>query len=192
MLTFKVLSVLSSYPTRTLLRGLDSLAPMLDADLLLPRERREALGGFFDWLRQAGLIEAQAAYVDLFERSPGLSLHLFAHLHPEARARGQARHRLAALYRENGMPAAPDEPPDHLPRVLDFLAGLAEVTARTRLAEFAPVILTIEQRLRRRGSAYAAVLAAVASLVERRAAAAPAAGAPRPPSATTPLARAAC
>lgn len=167
MLTFRILSALLSYPTRALLDGLDTLAPRLDAEALLPRDQRRALGRFIERLGAASLLDLQEAYVGLFDRNRSLSLHLFEHVHGESRERGQAMVRLAALYRLHGLEIAAHELPDFLPLYLEFLSLLPDATARGLLAEAAPIVAALADKLRARGSDYAAIMEAVAALAAR-------------------------
>ncbi len=164
MRTFRVLSALLAYPTRELLDGLDTLAPMLDAEALLPCAERRALVRFVTRLGHASLLDAQEAYVGLFDRNRSLSLHLFEHVHGESRERGQAMVRLAALYRLHGLEIAAHELPDYLPLYLEFLSLLPGETARSLLAEPAPVIAALAEKLEARGSDYAVPMRAVVAL----------------------------
>ena len=49
-------------------------------------------------LSRQDLYEAQARYVDLFDRTRSLSLQLYEHVHGESRDRGQAMVELLKLY----------------------------------------------------------------------------------------------
>ena len=169
MRTFKVLSALLSYPTAALFEALDDVPLVLDEEALLPRGGRHAVAHLVDRLQQGVLLDAQEAYVGLFDRNRSLSLHLFEHVHGESRERGQAMVRLAALYRLHGFEIAAHELPDFLPLYLEFLSQLPEAAARSLLAEAAPVIVALDEKLRARGSDYAAVTGAVAALAARRA-----------------------
>ena len=169
MHTFRVLSALLAYPNRDLLDGLDTLPPLLDAEALVPCTERRALMRFITRLGHASLLDAQEAYVGLFDRNRSLSLHLFEHVHGESRERGQAMVRLAALYRLHGLEIAAHELPDYLPLYLEFLSLLPEETARSLLAEAAPVIAALAEKLEARGSDYAAPMRAVVTLAARAA-----------------------
>jgi nitrate reductase molybdenum cofactor assembly chaperone NarJ/NarW len=165
--TFRILSALLSYPVSDLLDALDSLPPVLDAERLLPDVERRALGGFITRLGRTSLLDAQEAYVGLFDRNRSLSLHLFEHVHGESRERGQAMVRLAALYRLHGLEIAAHELPDYLPLYLEFLSLLPAQAARSLLAEAAPVIAALADKLESRGSDYAAPLHAAVALAAR-------------------------
>lgn len=167
MHTFRILSALLAYPTRDLLDGLDTLPPLLDAEALVPTAERRALARFITRLGHASLLDAQEVYVSLFDRNRSLSLHLFEHVHGESRQRGQALVRLAALYQLHGLEIAAHELPDYLPLYLEFLSLLPEETARSLLAEPAPVIAALAGKLEDRGSDYAAPMRAVVALAGR-------------------------
>ncbi|MDE2005937.1 MAG: nitrate reductase molybdenum cofactor assembly chaperone [Rhodospirillales bacterium] len=164
MRTLKILSALLSYPTAELLAGSHELLLLLDREAALPRERRRALARLADRLGAMTLLDAQEAYVGLFDRNRSLSLHLFEHVHGESRERGQAMVRLAALYRLHGMEIAARELPDYLPLYLEFLSTLDPDVARRMLTEAAPVIAALGDKLRARASDYAAIMDAAAAL----------------------------
>lgn len=73
-------------------------------------------------LASQDLYELQARYVDLFDRSRALSLHLFEHVHGESRDRGQAMVDLKALYESHGLEITASELPDFLPLFLEYLS----------------------------------------------------------------------
>jgi nitrate reductase molybdenum cofactor assembly chaperone NarJ/NarW len=116
MANFRALAALLAYPEPELIAA-------------LPQIRREVAGdrgllgllGEFDHLP---LHELQERYVELFDRSRALSLHLFEHVHGESRDRGQAMVDLARTYASRGVQVADNELPDYLPAFLEFLSLL--------------------------------------------------------------------
>lgn len=90
MLVFRAFSDLRSYPSQDLQKALPEIADVLkQSPLVSPRE----LQGFLELLAELGggeQLDAEARYVDLFDRGPALSLHLFEHLHSDSRDRGTA------------------------------------------------------------------------------------------------------
>jgi nitrate reductase delta subunit len=167
MQTFRVLSALLSYPEQELLDALRDCREVLDREALVPPAERAALHAFIGRLAGTELLDAQECYVALFDRNRSLSLHIYEHLHGESRDRGQAMVRLSELYRLHGLDIFARELPDYLPLFLEFLSLLPERAARSMLADAAHVIAALHGKLRARGSAYAAVMAAVEALAAR-------------------------
>ena len=62
--------------------------------------RQTDIASIASWRRSASgdLYDLQERYVQLFDRTRSLSLHLFEHVHGESRDRGQAMVDLKALY----------------------------------------------------------------------------------------------
>jgi nitrate reductase molybdenum cofactor assembly chaperone NarJ/NarW len=164
MKTFKVLSCLLSYPEPALLANAEELSAALSSDGLLPAAHRTALENFLAYLAKLDLLEAQERYVALFDRNRSLSLHLYEHVHGESRDRGQAMVQLAELYRLHGLEIEARELPDYLPLFLEFLSVMPAKAAASLLGEAVHVVEALQQRLAERGSAYAGVMAALASL----------------------------
>jgi nitrate reductase delta subunit len=162
--TYKVLSAVLSYPTAELQGAARDLIRVLNVEQLLSAKHRAAIGALIEDLAEADLLEAQSVYVDLFDRTRSLSLHLFEHVHGESRDRGQAMVSLLERYRQAGLDVAAAELPDYIPLFLEFLSTLEEVEARTHLAEPAHILVALAERLRRRGSNYAAVLEGLIAL----------------------------
>jgi nitrate reductase delta subunit len=163
-MTYKVLSAVLSYPTAELQGAARNLIEILNAEQLLPARQRAAIGALIQDIASADLLDAQSAYVDLFDRTRSLSLHLFEHVHGESRDRGQAMVSLLERYRHAGLEVSVAELPDYIPLFLEFLSTLEEAEARTNLAEPAHIHAALAERLRRRGSDYAAVLEALVVL----------------------------
>lgn len=166
MKTFKVMAALLSYPEADMIAAL----PELESALL----REGALtGGELDGVRQLmremvgeDLLDLQERYVGLFDRSRGLSLHLFEHVHGDSRDRGTAMIELAGLYRQRGLMIARAELPDYLPLFLEYLSHLDRDEARSTLGDVAHILAPIRQRLAKRGSSYGSAIAALLRLAE--------------------------
>jgi nitrate reductase molybdenum cofactor assembly chaperone NarJ/NarW len=168
MQSLRALSALLCYPTAETMAALDELTEALCADRLLPPDRLAAINAFIAELRALPLLDAEERYVALFDRNRSLSLHLYEHVHGESRDRGQAMVRLSELYRLHGLDIFARELPDYLPLFLEFLSVLPERAARSMLADAVHVVAALHGKLRARGSAYAAVMAAVEALAARR------------------------
>lgn len=166
--TLKALSSILSYPTADLQAARDEILAAIDEDAALPAVNRGSVAKLVFDIREADLLDAQAAYVDLFDRTRSLSLHLFEHVHGESRDRGQAMVALRERYFAAGFDIAANELPDHLPLLLEFLSLRPQEEARELLAEVGPIVARIGERLRRRESPYAAAFEALVALSQTR------------------------
>src|SRR5262249_13089214 len=148
--TYRALSMLLSYPTLEVTQTLPVALRLLRDEDLLPEALTLGLGRLADDLQAADTYEAQAGYVDLFDRTRSLSLHLYEHVHGESRDRGQAMVELLKLYSSRGLELTAKELPDHLPVFLEFLATLPTEEAAALLAQAAHVLEALRERLRKR------------------------------------------
>ncbi len=165
--TLKALSLLLCYPNAELCGGAPELSRAIREEALLGRFRRRRLTAFLDEFAAADLYELQERYVQLFDRTRSLSLHLFEHIHGDSRARGQALVDLAGFYERHGFRADRRELPDYLPLFLEFAALRPLAEARHLLGEPRQVIGALERRLDARGSGYACVFAAIGALSDQ-------------------------
>ena len=161
---YKILSAILSYPTADLQGAAHELTHLLNQERALPVQHRAAIGALITDIASADLLEAQSAYVDLFDRTRSLSLHLFEHVHGESRDRGQAMVSLLERYQQAGLDVAANELPDYIPLFLEFLSVLDDGEARSNLAEPAHILAALGERLRLRKSDYATVLEALVAL----------------------------
>ena len=162
--TYKVLSAALSYPSADLQRHAGQMLAVLKEEQLLPADHRATVGMLIQEIAAADLLEAQSRYVDLFDRTRALSLHMFEHVHGESRDRGQAMVSLLERYQQAGLDVAGQELPDYIPLFLEFLSTLSATEARSNLAEPAHILAALGERLRKRDSAYGAVLEALVAL----------------------------
>jgi len=159
--TFKVLSLLLSYPDEEWLKAASELEAILRTEAVLPPESLEAVVTFLRNLAADDVVEAQTRYVLLFDQTRALSLHLFEHVHGDSRDRGQAMVDLLKMYEEKGLFIDAKELPDHLPLFLEFLSEMPLDEARETLAQPLHIVAALEDRLRRRKSGYADVMGAI-------------------------------
>lgn len=157
MKTFKILSVLLSYPSDELIAAASEFGAILDAENLIPKEQRVALDALIDEIAQGEVYDLQERYGLLFDRSRTLSLHLFEHVHGESRDRGQAMVDLRATYDRAGLTIAANELPDYLPLFLEFLSTQAVASARELLGQPAHILAAMAERLEKRKSSHKAV-----------------------------------
>jgi len=160
----KALAALLSYPDEALQEHADEVAGALAGHPELGGEELAALSRFVDWMRHTALLELQAAYVETFDRSKQVSLHLFEHVYGESRARGPAMVELASVYREHGLELDCRELPDYLPLLLEFCAEVGEADARAWLDQIGHILQQVHVRLVKRQSRYAAPFAALVRL----------------------------
>ena len=126
---YAILSALLRYPDASL------RADLADIQATIPQAEfsRQATARLLRLARRLGVGEAldrEEAYVRLFDRGRGTSLHLFEHVHGDTRNRGPAMLELAAIYESAGYAMDAHELPDFLPMMLEFCAvAPAEVAA---------------------------------------------------------------
>jgi len=164
MRTLKALAALLTYPEPELLEALPDIRGIVEAEKLLGRDDRARLAALIDELAATDPLDAQERYVELFDRGRATSLHLFEHVHGEARDRGQAMVDLNALYASHGLAIAANELPDYLPAVLEYLSTRPLEEVREMLGDCAHVLRAVGEALAGNGSRYGAVLGAVLTL----------------------------
>jgi nitrate reductase delta subunit len=167
--TYKVAALLLRYPEADWIAELPALCAALDAERWFNHRAAERLAPLFDRLR-GPLIEAQADYVETFDRRSAHGLYLFEHLHGESRARGTAMVELLERYRAHGLELDCNELPDHLPVFLEFLSLLPKRQARRELRAAASVLRVLGGRLEKAHSPYARVFDVLMRLAPRTAA----------------------
>jgi nitrate reductase delta subunit len=164
--TFKILSLLLSYPEAETQAAAGEMKAVLTAEKLVPANCLKGLSGLLDELAAGDLYDLQARYILLFDRSRSLSLHLFEHIHGESRDRGQAMVDLAEHYAAHGLELSARELPDFLPLFLEFLSTRPLPEARDLLEQPLNVIAALGERLRKRKSAYAWVMLALEGIAK--------------------------
>ncbi len=121
---------------------------------------------FIGRLYQQQMLEAQAAWGELFERGRATSLLLFEHVHGESRDRGQAMVDLLSQYQQAGLFLDKRELPDYLPVYLEYLSILPDAEARQGLEDIAPILALLGARLQQRESHYAVLVDTLLALAE--------------------------
>ncbi len=166
--TFKVLSVLLSYPTAELQQAAAEMKSALASEKLVPAAEQRALLKLIEEIASGDLYDLQERYVLLFDRTRSLSLHLFEHVHGESRDRGQAMIDLQNLYGEKGLEIGASELPDFIPLFLEFLANQPRAEALELLGQPVHVLAALAERLRKRRSPYEAVFRALVALAHEK------------------------
>jgi len=164
MRSLRVLSRLLVYPNAQMLIHMDELKQVLVDDDFLKSGTLKKLTAFMDTLASMDIMDAQETYVELFDRGRAHCLHLFEHVHGESRFRGQAMLDLSERYAEKGLVIGVGELPDYLPVFLEYISICEPEEGLETLAQAAPVIATIGEKLKRQKSGYAGVFMAITEL----------------------------
>lgn len=167
--SLRVLGRLLGYPDTELLGNLRALGEALHQERALGPQRLAELDAMMTALAMAEPLDAEAAYVELFDRGRATSLHLFEHVHGDSRDRGPAMIDLIQTYEKAGLFLDANELPDYLPVVLEFASSQPPQQAREFLGEIAHIVRVIFSALLKRESPYASVLAAVLELAGEKA-----------------------
>lgn len=162
--SLRALALLLGYPDAALRAQLPALMDVLDQEGSVPAARRAELRSLAGDLSRRDPLEVEAQYVETFDRGRATSLHLFEHVHGDSRDRGPAMVDLAQTYDKAGLHLAPEELPDHLCVVLEFASTQPPHIAQEFLGEMAHILTAIFSALLKRGSPYAAAVAAVLEL----------------------------
>ncbi len=161
--TFKALSALLCYPSNELKEATDEITELLAQEAIFSPGALKALKPLLADLTEMDLYDLQERYVLLFDRSRTLSLNLFEHVHGESRERGPAMVDLLETYRAGGFDIVGMELPDHLPILLEYLSTRSVDESQEMLANAGHILAALAERLHRRESCYAAVLAGLAA-----------------------------
>lgn len=171
--SLRALALLLGYPNEDLRAQLPALMDALDQENAVPDARRTELRALASELARANPMDTEARYVETFDRGRATSLHLFEHVHGDSRERGPAMIDLLQTYEKTGLRLAPEELPDHLCVVLEFASTQPTALAQQFLGEMAHILTAIFSALLKRGSPYAAAVAAVLELSGQRVQAVP-------------------
>jgi len=167
--SLRVMAALLGYPHAEMREALPEMRGILQSEGALSSSRLAELNALIDSLASAEPLAIEADYVELFDRSRHTSLHLFEHVHGDSRDRGPAMIDLAQTYEKAGLYLAPDELPDYLPAVLQFVSTQPPREARAFLGEMAHIFNALFGALQQRESAYASVLGALLELAGEKA-----------------------
>lgn len=162
--SLRVLAALLAYPDQTMRGYLPEMREIVRSESALSATRQAELDALIASLANTDPLESEANYVELFDRGRTTSLHLFEHVHGDARERGPAMIDLAQTYEKAGLYLAPGELPDYLPAVLEFVSTQPPREARAFLGEMAHIFNALFSALQQRESPYASVLGALLEL----------------------------
>jgi len=167
--SLRVLAALLGYPDARLRSDLPEMRELLRAERAVSAPRQAELAALMDMLRRKEPMQAEADYVELFDRGRSTALHLFEHVHGDSRDRGPAMIDLGQTYEKAGLILAEGELPDYLPAVLEFVSTQPPREARAFLGEMAHIFNAIFGTLQQRESPYASVLGALLELAGEKA-----------------------
>ena len=166
--TYKVLSLLLSYPGKDLQKFLPEAEKVLRDEALLPEDKIAGITDFRQIHSLMDLTDWQAEYVQLFDYSRSVSLHLFEHVKGDSKDRGQAMVDLMGFYSENGMKLASKELPDYIPAFLEFLSTLTPPKSSELLAETVNIMERIRIALSEKDNPYSSLFQAIISLSKKK------------------------
>lgn len=159
--TPKALGLLLTYPEADFIEALPGIKTILSDENWLSGKSLKGIENLISYMQNRDLMDLQAEYVALFDRTPSLDLYLFEHIHGDSRKRGQALWDLNNVYEEAGLLNETEHTPDYLPLFLEYLSVQPLEKARDELASALNVIAIIGERLKKRESPYSAVFAAL-------------------------------
>ena len=162
--TYKILSLLLSYPNHELQEFLSEAVKEVREEALLSTDKITGVETFCNGFIHADLTDWQAEYVQLFDYSRSVSLHLFEHVKGDSKDRGQAMVDLIEFYKENGMQLTGKELPDHIPVFLEFLSTLSTAKSAELLGETVNVLERISIALNEKDNLYGKLFQAIVSL----------------------------
>ncbi len=162
--TLRALSALLHYPDEALRAAIPDIRSAIKAEGLLNAAQLRQLDPLILQLSGGELLASQEHYVEVFDRGRQHCLHLFEHVHGESRDRGQAMVDLRDRYLAAGLDPASNELPDYLPLFLEYCSTLPTEAALAELSEPGAILALLADRLERRGTGYAAILAILCDL----------------------------
>ena len=168
MMTLRALAALLSYPSEDLKANADQLRDAFAREQMLTNGERQRLEPLLARFEHDELLDLQATYSELFDRSRSLSLHLFEHVHGDSRERGQAMIDLARQYMDSGFLLEAKELPDFIPVFLEYASCLPMQEAREMLGQPAHVFAALAERLDKRGSDYAGLFHSLVALADTK------------------------
>lgn len=165
LIVLKAIGTLLEYPHPEVRAALPEILEVIAGSRLVRPKDRQGLIDLVEFIRAADPLLAEERYVALFDRGRATSLHLFEHVHGEARDRGQAMVDLKAVYSAAGFDLTSRELPDYMPVVLEYLSCRDLAEAKAMLGDCAPILRRIGEALVARRSPYRAAIQALLGIV---------------------------
>tara|TARA_R110001592_G_scaffold16881_1_gene71365 strand:- start:35788 stop:36495 length:708 start_codon:yes stop_codon:yes gene_type:complete len=169
MRTLKILGFLLSYPSTAHKEVLEECKMFLHKEDWLSKKAIKDLEKLMQEIEDQDLLDLQESYVELFDRTPSLSLHLFEHIHGDSRERGQALVDLTKVYEDAGLFMQNDETPDYLPLFLEYVSTLGADEIKDNMGSIVNITSALGERLKNRGSNYTSIFMALAETASRKA-----------------------
>ncbi|HCY00709.1 MAG TPA: nitrate reductase molybdenum cofactor assembly chaperone [Bacteroidales bacterium] len=166
--TYKILSLLLSYPNQELQDFLVKVENELLEEGLLSADKINGIAKFCENFINTDIIDWQAEYVQLFDYSRSVSLHLFEHVQGDSRDRGQAMVDLMEFYKENDMKLTSSELPDYIPAFLEFLSTLSVAKSAELLGDTINIVDRINVALSEKDNPYSHVFQAIIFLSAKK------------------------
>ncbi len=157
-----VCSMLLAYPDEATVERLPVVLANLER---LPESSRRPVSELVEWLAGVELLQAQAHYVENFDRRRRACLYLTYFLNGDTRRRGMALVEFKQAYQAAGFDLGPEELPDFLPVVLEFGAVGDLDVALELLARHRSGLEVLEHALEGFHSPFAAAATALLTVV---------------------------
>ncbi|MDT7527772.1 nitrate reductase molybdenum cofactor assembly chaperone [Sphingopyxis sp. SE2] len=167
-MTLRALAALLGYPSEELKDNIGEVRSAMAAESALGPAMIQRLEPLLQSYETDDLLDLQADYSELFDRSRKLSLHLFEHVHGDNRERGQAMIDLGGQYASAGFFLETTELPDFIPVFLEFCSGLPVEEAREMLDQPAHVFAALAERLDERDKRFGAIFHAILAAADVR------------------------
>lgn len=164
MMTLRAFAALLTYPSDELRAHVAEIRGALKGEGAVARPARRRLEPLLKRIGEEDVLDLQARYSELFDRSRALSLHLFEHVHGDGKERGQAMIDLSEQYAAIGIFLDAKELPDFIPVFLEYASCLPEAEGREILSQPAHVFAALAERLDEKGSDFAAIFHALVAL----------------------------
>lgn len=166
--TYKTLSLLLSYPNNELQNFLPQVEKELKEESLLHENIITEIAKFCKRFNELDLTNWQGEYVQLFDYSRSVSLHIFEHIKGDSRDRGQAMVNLMEFYKEKGMHLTSKELPDYIPAFLEFLSTQSITKSSELLGETVNIMDKINEALNENENPYSSIFKAIISLSAKK------------------------
>lgn len=168
MRTLKILGFLLTYPSEVHRDAAQECIEILQNEGVMTQASLANIKSMLGAMVDRDLLDVQEEYVDLFDRTPSLSLHLFEHVHGDSRERGQAMVDLSNVYEQVGLVINSAETPDYLPLFLEYLSCLSAEDIAENLGSVVNILSAIQERLKNRQSDYQYIFQALTCLASRK------------------------
>ena len=162
--TYKIFSILLSYPTEELKKSVDDMTDILKYDGLLSHQDIKFINNLISFIKNNDLLYLQEYYVSIFDRKKDFSLYIFEHIHGDSRERGMAMVDLKDFYKKSDLSVLTNELPDYLPLFLEYMSLISENEAKSLIGEIVNIIAILSRKLNIINSDYSYLFAIIEKL----------------------------